>query len=162
MKVAVASFLSGLVFAIGLGLSGMTLPSKVIGFLDVTGHWDPSLGLVMGGALAVLFAVRRFTPARPVFTPSFAAFPPDRLDARLITGAALFGVGWGLSGFCPGPALVSLGTGTTAALIFVPAMILGMAAHTLYERITTRQPRALDKLTAPSADKLAAPSASCG
>jgi uncharacterized protein len=121
---------AGVVFAGGLVLSGMTQPSKVSGFLDVTGHWDPSLAFVMLGAVAVYFAADRVARCRS--KPLFAAqFPPVRagLDARLIGGAALFGVGWGLSGFCPGPALVSIGAGARAALWFVPAMLAGMVLH---------------------------------
>ena len=93
MKAAIASFLSGLLFAVGLALSGMTLPSKVIGFLDFGGRWDPSLALVMGAALGVLFAVRAVAPKRPLWASAFDVLPPDRVDSRLVIGAALFGVG---------------------------------------------------------------------
>lgn len=119
----------GLVFSVGLAVSGMTQPSKVIGFLDVGGAWDPSLALVMGGALAVLFLARLVTPRRPLFEPAFPSLRKGSVDARLVAGAAIFGVGWGLSGFCPGPAIVSLGAGVHGALVFAAAMVVGMTAH---------------------------------
>jgi uncharacterized membrane protein YedE/YeeE len=124
---------AGFVFAVGLALSGMTQPAKVSGFLDVAGAWDPSLAWVMGGAVAVYFAADRLARgwARPRFAAKFPARPSPRSDARLIAGAAIFGVGWGLSGFCPGPALVSVGAGVGAALWFVPAMLAGMALQRL-------------------------------
>lgn len=128
MKNAVA-FLCGLVFSVGLAVSGMTLPSKVLGFLDVGGAWDPSLALVMGGALAVCFAARLVTPRRPLFAAEFPSLPSSGIDARLVAGAALFGVGWGLIGFCPGPAVVALGAGVHGALVFAAAMVVGMAAE---------------------------------
>lgn len=128
MKGAIA-FGCGLVFSVGLALSGMTQPSKVIGFLDLGGDWDPSLALVMGGALMVLFALRRLTPSRPLFAPAFPTLPDRRVDARLVAGAGLFGVGWGLSGFCPGPAIVSLGAGVGGSLVFAAAMLVGMTLH---------------------------------
>ena len=134
MKKALISFACGLLFAVGLGLSGMTLPSKVLGFLDLFGHWDPSLALVMGSALAVLGVVRALAPARPLLAESFPAPPTRLIDARLVVGASLFGIGWGMAGFCPGPGLVAIGAGSKAALIFVPAMALGMFAHQLFER----------------------------
>ena len=129
MRRALASFACGSVFAAGLALSGMTQPAKVLGFLDVFGAWDPSLAFVMASALAVLFAAPAVTPRRPLLAPTFAAHPPDRIDLRLVGGAAIFGIGWGLSGFCPGPAIVSIGAGTPAALVLVPAMLVGMATH---------------------------------
>jgi len=133
MKRALASFACGSIFAVGLAISGMTQPGKVLGFLDVFGSWDPSLAFVMAAALAVLFAARAFTPRQPLLSPTFAAHPPDRIDLRLVGGAAIFGIGWGLSGFCPGPALVSIGAGTTAAFVLVPAMLVGMGAHRVFE-----------------------------
>jgi uncharacterized protein len=124
---------AGCLFAVGLALSGMTQPAKVSGFLDVAGAWDPSLAWVMAGAVTVYFAADRVARrrARPLYAEAFPARPPTRIDARLIGGAALFGVGWGLSGFCPGPALVSVGAGLLAALWFVPAMLVGMALQRL-------------------------------
>ncbi len=123
--------LSGFLFSVGLILSGMTRPDKVSAFLDVAGHWDPSLALVMLGAVGVYYCAFRLTRGlrRPIFADRFPGDPGSKLDARLLAGAALFGVGWGLSGFCPGPALVDFGAGTQAALWFVPAMLGGMALH---------------------------------
>jgi uncharacterized membrane protein YedE/YeeE len=158
MKRALASFACGLVFAVGLALSGMTQPGKVLAFLDVFGAWDPSLAFVMASALAVLFAARALTPPQPLLAPTFAALPhpSDRVDLRLVGGSAIFGIGWGLSGFCPGPAIVSIGAGTTAAAVLVPAMLAGMAAHRAFElwalRLTAAagNPRAQDLPAEPS------------
>jgi uncharacterized membrane protein YedE/YeeE len=130
-------FLSGLLFAVGLALAGMTLPSKVIGFLDVAGRWDPSLAFVMVGAIAVYATAYRLSlrMARPVVATSFAAVPPARIDLRLLVGSALFGVGWGLAGLCPGPALASMGTGSAPMLAFCLAMLGGFwATRRLDER----------------------------
>jgi uncharacterized protein len=137
VKEGVVALASGLVFAFGLALAGMTQPSKVVGFLDVTGDWDPSLALVMAGALSVVFVAQRLARRRaaPLFAPAFPGPPPSVIDARLLGGAAIFGVGWGLSGFCPGPALVSLGAGMHAALVFVPAVLAGMALFQLVDRL---------------------------
>ncbi len=125
-----AAFLAGLVFGLGLLLSGMADPAKVLGFLDLAGAWDPSLMFVMGGAVgvaAVAFAfARRRTRSllgEPIQLPAKAA-----IDRRLVLGALLFGAGWGLAGFCPGPALVALGVGEARAAVFVLAMFVGMAA----------------------------------
>jgi uncharacterized membrane protein YedE/YeeE len=123
-----ALFLSGLLFGVGLGISGMTNPAKVIGFLDVTGAWDPSLALVMAGALGA-FAPLNLLIQRRGRSWSGGALPPGpsrRADSRTIVGAALFGIGWGLAGFCPGPAIANLGSLRTEALVFVPAMAAGM------------------------------------
>jgi uncharacterized membrane protein YedE/YeeE len=128
----IVAFLSGLVFAAGLALSGMTRPSKVIGFLDFTGDWDPSLMFVMVGAIGVhvWFAQRALRSIkageRPLFADSFQLPKSTLLDARLVGGAALFGVGWGLAGYCPGAALVSVVQFTPAALAFVAAMATGI------------------------------------
>lgn len=122
-------FAAGLVFAAGLAISGMTDPAKVRAFLDVGGRWDPSLAFVMLGAVAIFFAADRLARRlrRPRYATQFPPRPLKRIDIRLIGGAALFGVGWGLSGFCPGPAIVSVGAGARAALWFVPAMLAGLA-----------------------------------
>lgn len=124
-----AAWMAGLVFGLGLGVSGMTRPAKVLGFLDVTGDWDPSLVLVMAGAIAVHAAFYRLVRrrSRPLFDAHFHVPTRRDLDARLVGGAALFGVGWGLGGYCPGPALVSVVTGQTGPLVFVGAMLAGMA-----------------------------------
>lgn len=135
------AFLSGLVFAGGLVLGGMTQPSKVVGFLDVTGgNWDPSLAFVMGGALLTYGVALRLITRRPQPLLGGRFQIPTRRDVtpRLLVGAGLFGVGWGLGGFCPGPAFTSLASGAGEALIFVAAMVGGMALYQAYERMTTR------------------------
>lgn len=126
----VLSFVSGLVFAIGLCVSGMVRPSKVIGFLDVAGRWDPSLAFVMVGALAVFAASWRIVKRRraPLLGGDFPAAPSPRIDAPLVVGAAIFGVGWGLAGYCPGPALVAL-VASPSSLVFVVCMVAGMLLH---------------------------------
>jgi uncharacterized membrane protein YedE/YeeE len=128
-KRGLAAFGSGLLFAAGLALAGMTRPSKVLGFLDVTGAWDPSLGFVMAGAVAVAALAFRLQGRlrSPVLGDRFDV-PPARaaIDPKLVGGAAIFGVGWGLSGLCPGPAVVSLASGQLGAAVFVGAMLLGV------------------------------------
>ena len=123
-----ASLLAGLVFGFGLLISGMADPNKVLGFLDIAGPWDPSLALVMAGAIGV--GVVAFTVARKrtvSFLGAEMKLPAARhIDRRLILGSMLFGVGWGIAGLCPGPALVSLGTGQIKAMVFVTAMVTGM------------------------------------
>lgn len=123
------AFVAGLVFALGLGIGGMTQPPRVIGFLDVDGAWDPTLAFVMLAAVAVYatafrVAMRR---GRPRYATRFALPTRQDVDARLIGGAAVFGVGWGLAGLCPGPALTALGGGEPSAVLFVGAMLCGMA-----------------------------------
>lgn len=131
---SLASLVVGLVFGLGLLVSGMSDPNKVLAFLDVAaiarGQWDPSLALVMAGAIGVALPGYRLVLAapRPRFADRFQLPSSTAIDARLVVGAALFGVGWGLVGLCPGPALVSLATGGRAALLFVGAMLAGMAA----------------------------------
>ena len=128
-KSNIASFICGIFFSIGLGISGMTQPHKVIGFLDVCGEWDLSLAFVMGGAvisylLLQLWIQRRFST--PMLGEKFQ-FPSRKdLDRSLIFGALLFGLGWGLGGYCPGPAITSLGSVSVNALLFVVAMGMGM------------------------------------
>jgi len=125
------AFLSGLVFGVGLIVSQMSNPAKVIGFLDITGSWDPSLALVMGGALAVFGAVYWRTRGRkvPLVAERFAAPTETRIDRPLLAGSLVFGVGWGLSGFCPGPAVVSSAFGNPLVWLFVAAMIAGMLLY---------------------------------
>jgi len=113
----------GLIFGLGLGLSAMTNPEKVVGFLDVFGDWDITLAFVMGGAILVHLPTRRFVLARGVTEPGPVSW---KLDPPLIAGSLLFGVGWALSGWCPGPALASLGLLSGDLLIFVAAMSVGM------------------------------------
>lgn len=129
---AVAGLASGLVFGLGLAVSGMMNPAKVIGFLDVAGDWDPTLAFVMGGALLVAIPAYRFIPrrGRPVLEEEFSLPKKKPVDAPLVGGSALFGVGWGLVGFCPGPAIAALGTGLLPVFAFVAAMLAGMALHT--------------------------------
>jgi len=129
-------FLTGLLFGIGLIVSGMTDPGKVIGFLDVTGNWDPSLALVMGSAVAVgmvAFALagkrREAVLGGPMRLPESKA-----IDRRLVMGSLVFGVGWGLAGFCPGPALVAMGAGYLKAAVFTLAMIAGMLLQRSWDR----------------------------
>lgn len=131
MKALLTSFVSGLIFALGLGISGMTRPVKVVGFLDFFGHWNPSLGMVMLGAIGVHAIVYRMVQGRrsPVFAARFAIPPRAEVDWRLVGGAALFGLGWGLAGYCPGPAVTSLASGSVTPLLFVIAMVGGMAVH---------------------------------
>jgi hypothetical protein len=128
-----AALLCGVVFGVGLAVGGMTNPAKVLGFLDVTGVWDPSLAFVMGGALgvnALAFALTR-RRARPLFAESFALPTLRDLDRELVVGAAIFGVGWGLVGLCPGPALASLLRGQPEVFAFVAAMVAGMSLDRL-------------------------------
>jgi uncharacterized membrane protein YedE/YeeE len=142
MTALLAAFFSGITFALGLGIAGMTRPGKVLAFLDVTGAWDPSLALVMVGAIATHALLLRPILARrtPLLVPRFAMPSRRDFDAPLVVGAALFGVGWGLAGFCPGPAVTSLVGGHREPLLFVAAMIAGMALHELALRLA-RTPR---------------------
>ncbi len=128
MKTALAAFLLGLLFALGLGIAGMTQPAKIIAFLDVTGDWDPSLLLVMTSATLVYFLSYRWITKRraPLLAEKFSLPTAGRLDARLLAGSALFGIGWGLSGYCPGPALVALPGLLPNTLVFVVSMLTGM------------------------------------
>lgn len=127
------ALLSGLIFGIGLTLSGMIDPARVLGFLDVTGAWDPRLAFVLAGAVSVSAigtAISRRC-ARPALAAQFDRPPSRPIDAKLLLGAALFGVGWGLAGFCPGPAIASLSLGLGKSIFFVLAMLAGMLAHRL-------------------------------
>jgi len=125
------AFLSGLVFGIGLIVSQMSNPAKVIGFLNITGNWDPSLALVMAGAVAVFGAIYWWIKGRraPLVGEQFAAPTETRIDRPLLAGSLIFGAGWGLSGFCPGPAVVSSAFGNTLVWLFVTAMIAGMLSY---------------------------------
>jgi hypothetical protein len=125
----IAAIVSGILFALGLALSGMASPAKVTAFLDVTGSWDPTLAFVMAGAIAIHVPVVRWAKRRaaPLHDTRFHWPSQTAIDLRLIAGAAIFGVGWGLSGYCPGPALVSLGRFWTGTLLFVGALIAGIA-----------------------------------
>ena len=136
----VAALLSGLVFGAGLILSGMTDPGKVIGFLDLAGRWDPSLAFVMGGAILVgVFAFALARRRGRAFLGGAMHLPQRRdIDARLVAGSVVFGIGWGLAGFCPGPALVSFGSGVDQAAVFVAAMLGGMVLYHAAERLLNR------------------------
>jgi uncharacterized protein len=129
-------FLAGLLFGLGLILSGMTNPAKVLGFLDIFGQWDPSLAFVMGGAIAV--GVFAFALAKKRTTNFFGGalhLPTSQdINKRLVIGSLLFGAGWGLAGFCPGPVLVSMAAGHEKAVVFVAAMIIGMVGFEMAER----------------------------
>lgn len=136
MMIAIAALLSGLVFGLGLIVSGMGNPAKVQNFLDIFGAWDPSLGLVMGGAIAVgllafTWAKRRKTSVlgEPMQLPTSSV-----VDRKLLTGAALFGAGWGLAGFCPGPAVMNLATLHTEVWLFVAAMLAGMVLQHVWAK----------------------------
>lgn len=118
----------GLLFGVGLVVSGMSNPAKVLNFLDLFGTWDPSLAFVMAGAVVVAFFGYRlvFRRGKPVVGKAFHLSTRSDIDGRVLAGPAIFGIGWGLGGFCPGPALTALGLGAPGTLAFVPAMILGM------------------------------------
>ena len=136
MRSAIVSLLAGLVFGLGLVISDMKNPAKVLGFLDVAGAWDPSLLVVMAGAVGVSalgFRVVRRRSA-PLLGGRMHWPTAQDIDGRLVGGALVFGIGWGLAGFCPGPALVAVGSGEWKALVFLAAMLAGMAAFDLIER----------------------------
>lgn len=136
-----AIFASGLLFALGLGISGMTQPANVVGFLDVTGDWRPALALVMGGAIAVHLLAYRLVPKmqRPLFEARFGIPSRRDVDLRLVGGAVLFGAGWGIGGFCPGPGLVSVVSGRPEPIVFVVAMTVGMLAMNQIDRVRARR-----------------------
>ena len=128
MKAAVA-FVCGLLFAVGLAVAGMTQPSKILGFLDLFGgRWDPSLAFVMVGAIGVYVAARALAPRRPLFAAEYPELRRRGIDRRLGAGSLLFGIGWGLIGFCPGPAIVALGALVPGSLVFGASLLIGMAA----------------------------------
>ena len=139
-----SEFIVGLLFGLGLLLSGMTDPGKVLGFLDLFGQWDPSLAFVMGGAILVgFFAFAVAKKRTSSFLGGALSLPKSNvIDKRLVIGSLLFGAGWGMAGFCPGPAITSLGTGNPKAVIFVIAMVAGMALYELANRFL-HQPRSV-------------------
>lgn len=136
MKTASLALLSGLLFGAGLALSGMGDPTRVQAFLDLFGHWDPTLAFVMGGAMipmAMAWIIQKRMP-QPLACESFDLPGTTLLDRKLVAGAVLFGAGWGIGGLCPGPAVADLAIAPASAGIFVAAMLVGMGAH----RMTTR------------------------
>lgn len=134
------TYLIGLIFGVGISMSGMANPAKVLNFFDVAGRWDPSLALVMGGAVTVAFLGYRLVLSRPrpAFEPTFDIPTNRRIDSRLIGGSALFGIGWGIAGFCPGGALPALGTLDPRVVLFVIALIGGLLAARAAMRLTAR------------------------
>lgn len=137
MKNTLIAFLCGILFAAGLGISGMTKPEKVQGFLDFFGSWDPSLLFTIAGAVimyAVVFQISKKL-TKPIFAPQFSIPTRRDLDPRLLTGSALFGFGWGLSGYCPAPALVAAGGGTTPVLVFIGSMLAGMWLFSIADKL---------------------------
>ncbi len=137
------SLLAGLVFGLGLIVSGMANPAKVLGFLDIAGRWDPSLALVMAGAIGVGFIAFLLAHRRTVSLIGHVMRLPTarHIDRRLVGGSLLFGIGWGVAGFCPGPALVALGMGESKALVFVAAMVAGMVVFELVESFRAQRTR---------------------
>ncbi|MGC1951892.1 MAG: DUF6691 family protein [Gammaproteobacteria bacterium] len=131
-------FLAGVLFAVGLGISGMTLPQKVLAFLDFAGDWDPSLLLVMITSAGVYLLLHRWVlkRSRPVFDQAFHVPTRQDIDQPLVAGAALFGIGWGLVGFCPGPAMTALVTGQTKVLIFFVSLAVGMYVYGTLDVLT--------------------------
>jgi uncharacterized protein len=141
MSRMLAAFLSGLVFGVGLVVAQMTNPAKVIGFLNITGQWDPSLMLVMAGGLVVFGAAYALTKSRavPRYAPAFVLPSEKVITHPLIAGAALFGTGWALAGLCPGPAVVSAAFGEPRAWAFIVAMLAGMQSHHILTHAPTNQ-----------------------
>lgn len=142
-KATVAALGAGLLFGAGLVIGGMTQPSKIIGFLDVAGDWDPSLAFVMAGAiLAFMPLLRRITQRRgPLFAQGFSMPTRRDVDGKLVVGAAMFGVGWGLAGYCPGPAITSLGSLGPTPWLFTAAMVAGFGLKRGYDYLSARRAR---------------------
>lgn len=137
----ITEFFAGLLFGLGLLLSGMTDPAKVLGFLDLFGTWDPSLAFVMGGAIAVGFFAYAVARKRTTnFLGGALQLPKsNQIDKRLVFGGLTFGIGWGLAGFCPGPGIVSMASGELKAAVFVVAMVVGMMIFEIVERTVFRR-----------------------
>lgn len=140
MKTAISALLIGALFGLGLALSGMGQPQRVLGFLDWTGRFDPTLLFVMGGAVVVHLAGQRLRRLRekPVLVPAWPDYPFTRVDARLIGGSILFGIGWGLTGFCPAPGILSASAGTREGLLFVVSAAAGMIIFHVIEALRAR------------------------
>jgi uncharacterized protein len=141
VKTSISALIVGFIFAIGLGLSGMTNPKNVVSFLDVFGDWNPSLVFVMGGALLVHMVFFRVITKRasPLFASQFQIPNRRDIDKRLIVGSMLFGIGWGLAGYCPAPAITSLASFTAPPIIFVLSMLVGMSLFTLIDKRTSKK-----------------------
>lgn len=135
-KFSLAALASGALFGLGLAMSGMTDPRRVLGFLDVFGDFDPTLMFVLGGAVATTMLLFRFVLRRgsPVLAETFQLSTLKHVDRGLLSGAAMFGIGWGIAGYCPGPALAGLGVASIEALWFIPAMLAGIFIHRLVNR----------------------------
>jgi uncharacterized membrane protein YedE/YeeE len=140
----ITTYLIGLVFGVGISISGMANPAKVLNFFDVAGIWDPSLGFVMGGALIMTFIGYRYVLKRPTPMLSQTFYLPGRrdLDLPLIGGSAVFGIGWGIAGFCPGGALPALGTGSVDVWIFVTALLAGIVIANIIQAALARTTQA--------------------
>lgn len=137
----IATYLIGVVFGVGISISGMANPAKVLNFFDLAGHWDPSLILVMGGALVTTFIGYKlvFGRSAPLFEPNFNLPGSRVIDAKLVGGSAIFGIGWGISGFCPGGALPALGTGRWEVFAFTIALVAGIFLARLLPNVGARQ-----------------------
>jgi uncharacterized membrane protein YedE/YeeE len=140
VRTGISALLIGALFGGGLALSGMGQPQRIFAFLDFTGAWDPALALVMAAAIGVHLVAQRIARRRPapLLVPEWPTYPFTRVDGRLLAGAAIFGLGWGTVGFCPAPGIISAAAGTREALIFVPAMLAGMALFHAMERYRAR------------------------
>lgn len=141
MLFKIVALFSGFLFGLGLMISGLVDPTKVIGFLDIFGHWDPSLAFVMGGALATFlpgyfFLTRKFP--KPLLAESFCVSQKTQIDKKLVSGSLLFGVGWGLAGICPGPSVTALGSGSGMIALFFASMVAGMYLVTLLSTHKTK------------------------
>ncbi|MBT8452205.1 MAG: YeeE/YedE family protein [Deltaproteobacteria bacterium] len=142
MKVKIGAFLGGALFGVGLAIAGMTQPAKIVGFFDFFGSWDPSLAFVMLGAILVYTPVYRWairTWQRPVWAPAFSLPTRSDIDGRLVLGSAIFGVGWGLGGYCPGPAFTSVGARSLEAFTFGVAMLIGVGLYQLFTRMREKR-----------------------
>lgn len=150
MKPKMITFLLGFTFALGLGISQMTRPAKILAFLDVAGNWDPSLAFVMAGAVGIYYPMQKFLrlKCRPKYEDSFVLPKTQAIDTSLLMGAALFGIGWGLVGFCPGPSITALASLSPEVIIFVIGLLTGMffqkRLRAKREKVNTSQKRPSD------------------
>lgn len=142
----ISAYVIGLIFGIGICISGMANPAKVLNFFDVAGTWDPSLALVMGGALVITYFGYRWAIPKPapVLEKSFQIPTNRKLDFKLIAGSAVFGIGWGISGFCPGGALPALGTGRMEVILFTAALLVGVFAALGMMKLTHKRAQLID------------------